>query len=661
MSSKTTDQLEVFAANDLPVVRAALDGYEAHQNPNGTWTILDVPFFSAHTDERGAEPETYDAGWLTDAVKLAQAREQGDGYLAPLHIQHHKPGSNDVQFAGKIRLRDVKALLYEGRPTPTIFGDLVEVPDDVYQEIKQGALPYRSVEIHGPDRPEILSLALLDHEVPYFRYSVMQIGREKKLRRRQRQQRQLVCFRATGVNDEGQRTQSVTFAFPEAERAFAEASLGSRAEALLREQRVDPRAIVKFGRVGNFYLFWDRSGAWGLVTINASSGEWAQDDRYQGEISFSSLPREIKDVLMGKAKHPAKRSYANLNRELDPMVAKVADLLGYEFKFDDGTDRWVLVRRGQIVEILGKAFQQATAKRKAEQAIQRAAKQFGKPFLPDELQPILDRQFALPSRPGRAYADACAICGKKDDGTWIAPGACDECREQQQQQDMHGNPLPYALPDPNETPEGRAGWEQWVRRDTDQGVAGLAMEMLNPNTSWPKAAIQAAVRELQRRGLPTDFRSVEKLSKGQRSAGQPGRTYAKRDATSALPKELQELGVKLVFMDKAGGLGKPNTWAWFLQGLGGGAVRVSPIEELTKDPGLPPNQSVIRQAIRSAKNRLPASVSGRLPFSSNVNPKQMREFALQLRQFGEVAGVALSRLQQRLSQRSATVTRRKDS
>jgi hypothetical protein len=162
----------------LDVVEAQTDGYEASQNQDGTWDIQNVPFFSSHVDERGPEPEEYPVAWLLDAVKVAKQRETSDGYLGPLHVQHHTPGNNEVSFAGKIRLNGVKALMYQGEPTPTIFGDMVQVPNDVYEEIKQGQLPYRSVELKGPGNPEILSLALLDHEVPYFRYSVMQIARE---------------------------------------------------------------------------------------------------------------------------------------------------------------------------------------------------------------------------------------------------------------------------------------------------------------------------------------------------------------------------------------------------------------------------------------------------------------------------------------------------
>lgn len=184
----------------------AVHGYEATQAKDGTWTIHDVPVFSVHTDERRGEPEHYDEDWLYRAVKLAQGRERHDGYLGPLHKQHHP--NPEVQFAGKFRLTGVRDLVYEGEPTPTIYADFVDIPDEVYQEIKQGRFPYRSVEIPGPEKPEVLSIALLDHEVPYFRYANMRIAKESTAGGRKKAHRDLVeCV--TYDLDEGQR--SVTF------------------------------------------------------------------------------------------------------------------------------------------------------------------------------------------------------------------------------------------------------------------------------------------------------------------------------------------------------------------------------------------------------------------------------------------------------------------
>ena len=193
--------------SELPKAETAIAGYTASfDRGSKTWTIHDVPVFSVHVDDRHEEPENYDLAWLLSAVEVGKAREKSDGYLEPQHTQHNP--SPEVTFAGKFRLTVVRSLNYEGVATPTIYADLVEIPDEQYQAIKGGNFPYRSVEIVGPEKPEILSLALLDHEVPYFRYANMRIAKESK-----GSKRSLVACRAFDLD--GRRTQSVTFEFPE--------------------------------------------------------------------------------------------------------------------------------------------------------------------------------------------------------------------------------------------------------------------------------------------------------------------------------------------------------------------------------------------------------------------------------------------------------------
>jgi len=57
---------------------------------------------------------------------------------------------------------------------------LTDIPDKAFKEdLEAGKLGYRSVEILKPDRPEISSLALLDSEVPYFKFPVARFKRSK--------------------------------------------------------------------------------------------------------------------------------------------------------------------------------------------------------------------------------------------------------------------------------------------------------------------------------------------------------------------------------------------------------------------------------------------------------------------------------------------------
>ena len=138
--------------------------YVAEQQPDGKWRIKDIPVFAEHNRD-GLD---FDVDWMTSAIKKHASRRK-EGYQPPLHINHHAPGER-VQAAGHFELTRVEQRMYEGKPTAVLLADLTDVPDQIYEEIEKGKLPYRSVEILDVSRPEIDSLALLDHEVPYFRF-----------------------------------------------------------------------------------------------------------------------------------------------------------------------------------------------------------------------------------------------------------------------------------------------------------------------------------------------------------------------------------------------------------------------------------------------------------------------------------------------------------
>ena len=140
---------------------------------DGTWTIHDVPIFAEHTDDRGEESVEFSAKWLSRALKRAKVRED-EGYLPPLHVAHH--GSpEDVQAAGKFRVTRMATINHGGKEVLALYADLVGVRPEFYSRIRRGELSYRSVEILDVDNPEIDSLALLDHEVPYFRFPLLRV------------------------------------------------------------------------------------------------------------------------------------------------------------------------------------------------------------------------------------------------------------------------------------------------------------------------------------------------------------------------------------------------------------------------------------------------------------------------------------------------------
>jgi hypothetical protein len=142
---------------------------------SNTYTVKDVPIFAEH-QVPGAKFKIGEK-WMRAAVQKAKDRATADKYVAPLHVRHHGD-SEGTRRAGFVMPTEVKSSMYEGRKTFVLYADLVGIPPEVYEEIKQRRLPYRSVEINKVDVPEISSLALLEDEVPYFRLPMLGVGEE---------------------------------------------------------------------------------------------------------------------------------------------------------------------------------------------------------------------------------------------------------------------------------------------------------------------------------------------------------------------------------------------------------------------------------------------------------------------------------------------------
>lgn len=161
-----------------PAVRHDLKvggNYVAEDNGDGTYNILDVPIFAEIPAgvKRNADPVGRE--WQEAAVLKNKARE-AEGHLPPVHIYHTDEKAVKPIYAGKMRLRDVRRISYEGNQLWATFADILGVPAEVFQKIKRGFLPYRSVEIHNWDKPEIDSLALMDTDVPFFRMPMLSIS-----------------------------------------------------------------------------------------------------------------------------------------------------------------------------------------------------------------------------------------------------------------------------------------------------------------------------------------------------------------------------------------------------------------------------------------------------------------------------------------------------
>lgn len=159
------------------MTKAPVDGgmYAADQNADGTWNVRGVPVFAEH--ERFGH--SFDAAWISNAVSRA-TELYSDGYLAPLHVGHHP--SLKVERAGWFKPTRVETRAFAGRPPVAVmFADLLSVPANVYSRLRAGGLPYCSVEVlrEGFDEPEIKSLALLEHEAPFFAFPLITVGRER--------------------------------------------------------------------------------------------------------------------------------------------------------------------------------------------------------------------------------------------------------------------------------------------------------------------------------------------------------------------------------------------------------------------------------------------------------------------------------------------------
>jgi len=186
--SKSTSQSKNAAADDAAVPKPDLPGgkHTARQNRDGTWNVEDVAIFAEHQvelAERNADGEIekkqvkIGKDWMVKAAQRAFRRFEEDEFLPPLHIHHHDMGK-DTERAGFFKVKSVRQEKLEGKDVWTIIADLVNVPAEVYRLIRQGQLPYRSVEILDITKPEISSLALLDDEVPFFRFKLLTIGQE---------------------------------------------------------------------------------------------------------------------------------------------------------------------------------------------------------------------------------------------------------------------------------------------------------------------------------------------------------------------------------------------------------------------------------------------------------------------------------------------------
>ena len=156
-----------------------MQGYRATKNADGTMTIHDVPIFCECSRRRqDGELQVFDRDWIQAAVARAQQAET-EGYLAPMHIRHHKPGGGEgegVKASGHFKVTGTSIVTLKGKRRLAVMADLIVTCPEAEAEVLAKRLPYRSVEIFNVDEPNFDGLALLDHEAPFLELPMTMIA-----------------------------------------------------------------------------------------------------------------------------------------------------------------------------------------------------------------------------------------------------------------------------------------------------------------------------------------------------------------------------------------------------------------------------------------------------------------------------------------------------
>lgn len=130
------------------------------------------PIFKACTrfNEQTKKQETFDEQWLREAAENANALidKPGGPFAYPIVIRHSDDPRGPGQHAGFMG-RQVVEKDHDG--VPTIFCEDYYHPE-VYDLVKKGKLPYRSVEIYDPSKKIINKLSLLDNEPSFFKFGI---------------------------------------------------------------------------------------------------------------------------------------------------------------------------------------------------------------------------------------------------------------------------------------------------------------------------------------------------------------------------------------------------------------------------------------------------------------------------------------------------------
>lgn len=156
--------------------------YKADRNADGTWNVRGVPVFASNRLRKVEVTKE----WQERAVATASARFALNGYIPPLHENHHGDLAPVKRLGGWMpkRVVKIKAVEQDETGAPVVRdswateADLVNIPEAEYQRIKRGDLPYVSVEARMAEA-DFASLAMLPTQAPAIPLPPLTIGAEE--------------------------------------------------------------------------------------------------------------------------------------------------------------------------------------------------------------------------------------------------------------------------------------------------------------------------------------------------------------------------------------------------------------------------------------------------------------------------------------------------
>jgi len=146
--------------------------FQARQNEDGTWDIMDVPVFSIVPEGVKGAPRDITEDDLRTSIEVHRRKHADDQFLARTNAGHNSPFQK-AEPAGFFLPKSVKSIRFDGSDRPVLFVDLISVPQCVVDRIDAHELPYRSVEVREWEPLQFGALALLDTHDPFFQLPMM--------------------------------------------------------------------------------------------------------------------------------------------------------------------------------------------------------------------------------------------------------------------------------------------------------------------------------------------------------------------------------------------------------------------------------------------------------------------------------------------------------